>query len=75
MGSVKPAPLATNISASLLGGSTNLSGANIVDAVDVEDEASAANVGRTMLTRTLALTLALTLTLTLTLTRTRTLTR
>ena len=43
--SVKPALLATN--ATLLGGSTNISATETYSVADMEDEASAANVGRT----------------------------
>ena len=45
VGSVKPALLATN--ASLVGGGTNTSATGTYSVVDTEDEASAANVGRT----------------------------
>ena len=57
VGSVKPALLATN--ATLLGGSANTSATETYSVADMEDEASAANVGRTILALCRALCRAL----------------
>ena len=57
VGSVKPALLATN--ATLLGGSTNISATETYSVADMEDEASAANVGAHILALCRALCRAL----------------